>query len=88
MSPTSRSSRVASASTVSSEQLLELGIVDDALEERRDVAADRGQRRPQLVRDRHQEVALHHLDLGEPAGHLAEPLAQVAELAGRASRAP
>ena len=47
------------------------------------MASDRGQRRAQLVRDRHQEVALHHLDLGEPARHLAEALAQVAELAGR-----
>ena len=65
MSPTSRSSRCASRSTVSSELHAQLGIVDDALEQRRDVAADRGQRRPQLVRDGHQEVALHLLDLGE-----------------------
>ncbi len=36
----------------------QLGILDDALEQRRDVAADRGQRRAQLVRDAHQEVAL------------------------------
>ena len=59
MSPTSRSSRCASASTVSSEPAAELGIVDDAFEQRRDVPANRGQRRAQLVRDRHQEVALH-----------------------------
>ena len=74
MSPTSRSSRVASASTISSERAPLLGILDDALEQRRDVAADRRQRRAQLVRDRHQEVPLARLDLGQPLGHLVEPL--------------
>ena len=39
------------------------------------MAADRGQRRAQLVRDRHQEVALQRLGLGEPVRHLAEALA-------------
>ena len=45
------------------------------------MAADRGQRRAQLVRDRHQEVALLLLRLGEPRGHLAEALGEVADLA-------
>ena len=35
------------------------------------MAADRGQRRPQLVRDRHEEVALQLLGLREPRRHLA-----------------
>ena len=86
MSPTSRSSRCASSSTVSSDACRSSRILDDALEQRRDVAADRRQRCAQLVRDRHQEVALHLLDLGEPLRHLAEPLAAVAELARRVLR--
>ena len=48
------------------------GSVDRPLAQRRDVAADRGQRRPQLVRDGHQEVPLQLLRLGEPGRHLAE----------------
>ena len=83
MSPTSRSSRVASASTVSSDSCSSSGSSTTPSRSADDVAPDRGQRRAQLVRDRHQEVALHHLDLGEPPRHLAEALAQVAELARR-----
>ena len=41
-----------------------LGIGDDALLQRRDVAANRRQRRSQLVRDRHEEVPLALLGLG------------------------
>ena len=40
-------------------------VVDDSLAERLDVPADRGQRRAQLVRDGHQEVALELLGLGQ-----------------------
>ena len=58
-----------------------LGVGDDALPQRGDVAADRGQRRAQLVRDGHQEVALELLGLREPRGHLPEPVGQVADLA-------
>ena len=86
MSPTRRSSRCAS-SFHRLERRRPLGwIVDDALEQRRDVPADRGQRRAELVGDRHQEVPLHLLDLGEARRHLAESLAQVPELAGRVLR--
>ncbi len=66
--------------------LAQLGVLDQALAQRRDVAADRGQRRAQLVRDRHEEVALERLGLGEPLGHLAEPLGEVPDLADRADR--
>ena len=86
-SPTSRSSRSASAATISSDASCELRVLDDALAQRGDVAADRGQRRAQLVRDGHQEVALELLRLGEPRGHLAEPLGEVADLAA-AGNAP
>ncbi|OLB25390.1 MAG: hypothetical protein AUH17_01695 [Actinobacteria bacterium 13_2_20CM_68_14] len=45
-----------------------------ALEQRLDVAADRGQRRPQFVGDRHQEVSLERIGRLELRRHLAEPL--------------
>ena len=45
-----------------------------------DVAANRRQRRPQLMRNRHQEVALELLGLLEPLGHLAEARRQQADL--------
>ena len=38
------------------------------------------------MRDRHQEVALHLLDLGKAGRHLAESLAQMTELARRVLR--
>ena len=60
------------------------GIGDDALAQRGHVAADRRQRRAQLVRDRHQEVALELLGLGELAGHVLEALRQVSDLAAPA----
>ena len=80
-SPTSRPSRSASSATVSSDASIDSGSVDDALAQRGDVAADRRQRRPQLVRDGHEEVALALLRLGEPGGHLAEAVGEVADLA-------
>ena len=80
-SPTSRSSRSASAATTSSDSASHHRVLDDQpFAERLDVAADRGQRRPQLVRDGHQEVPLLLLCLGEPGGHLAEAFGQVADL--------
>ena len=86
-SPTSRSSRSVSAATMSSEASNVLGVVDDALAERLDVAADRRQRRPELVRDGHEELALELLGLRELRGHLAEALGEVADLvAARAAR--
>ena len=57
------------------------GVGDDALPQRGHVAADRGQRRAQLVGDGHQEVALELLGLREPGRHLAEPVGQMADLA-------
>ena len=78
---TSRSSRSASSATIVERVSRQLGIVDHALAQRRDVAADRGQRRPQLVRDGHQEVALQLLRFGELRGHLAEPLGEMPDLA-------
>ena len=56
-SPTSRSSRTASSETTSSDRSLRRLVLEDALSQRGDVPADRGQRRAQLVRDRHEEVA-------------------------------
>ena len=63
-----------------------LRVGDDALAQRGDVAANRGQRRPQLVRDGHQEVALELLGLGEPRRHLPEALGEVADLTAAAHR--
>ena len=63
-----------------------LRVGDDTLAQRGDVPADRGQRRPQLVRDGHQEVALELLRLREPGRHLAEALGQVADLAAAPHR--
>ncbi len=60
-----------------------LRIVGEALPQSRDVAADRGQRRSQLVRDADEEVALVRLGLREPLRHLAEPLREVADLVAR-----
>ena len=80
-SPTSRPSRSASLGDDLERGVDRLGVVDDALAEGGDVAADRRQRRPQLVRDGHQEVALELLRLGEPRGHLAEAVGEVADLA-------
>ena len=47
------------------------------------MAADRRQRRPKLVRDRHQEVALELLRLLEPRSHLPEALRELADLTAR-----
>ena len=85
-SPTSRSSRSASAAITVERGRPQLVVRDDALAQRADVAADRGQRRAQLVRDRHQEVALELLGLAEPRGHLAEAVGELADLAGAAAR--
>ena len=60
--------------------------VDDAVGDRLDVALDGGQRRAQLVRDAHQEVALVLARLLELARHLLEAVRELAELV-RALRA-
>ena len=44
------------------------------------MALDRRERRAELVRDRHQELALALLGRREPRGHLVEPLGEVREL--------
>ena len=49
-----------------------LFVLDEPLAQRGDVAADRGQRRAQLVRHGHQEVPLELLGLAQPPRHLAE----------------
>ena len=58
----------------------QLRVLDHTLAERLDVAANRGQRRAQLVRHRHQEVALARLRLGESLRHLAEALGEMTDL--------
>ena len=58
-----------------------LRVLCEPLPQRLDVPANRGQRRAQLVGDRHQEVALLLLRLGESCGHLAEALGEVSDLA-------
>ena len=55
-------------------------IAHDALADRLDVPPDRGQWRPQLVRDGHEERALQLLRLRELLDHPAEPLAQKRDL--------
>ena len=84
-SPTSRSSRVVSLATTSSEAAIELGVVDQPVAERIDVALDRGQRRAKLVGDGHQELPLALLGRGQPRGHLVEPLGEVADLVAAAT---
>ncbi len=59
-----------------------IGLRHDPLAQRLDVAADRGKRRPQLVRDRHQEGALELLRLGELGDHAPESIAQLRDLVG------
>src|SRR5581483_8886291 len=63
---------------------LRLLVVDYAFPQRGDMAADRGQRRPQLVRDGHQEVARQLLRLRELRGHLPEPRGEPLDLAAAA----
>ena len=52
----------------------------DAFAHRIQMATDGGQRRPQLVRDRHEEVPLELLGLREPCRHIAEPLGEMRDL--------
>ena len=56
--------------------------LDHAVGDRLHVALDRRQRRAQLVRDAHQEVALVLARLLEPARHLLEAQRELAELVG------
>ena len=63
----------------------ELRVVDEPVPQRVDVPLDRGQRRPELVRDRHQELALALLGRREPRGHLVEALGEVRDLASAAA---
>ena len=69
-----------SAAITSSESFAGLRILGEPFAERLDVAADRRQRRPQLVRDRHQEVPLELLRLGQPLGHLRGTIGEVGDL--------
>ena len=55
-------------------------VLDEPLAERGDVAADRRQRRPQLVRHGHQEVPLQLLGLAQPPRHHAEAVRQQDDL--------
>ena len=64
-------------------RLGQLGIGDDAFAQGGDVAADRGQRRAQLVRDGHEEVALALLRLRETGRHLAKALREMTDLVVR-----
>ena len=86
MSPTSRSSRCASASTVSSDACRSSGSVDDALEQRdtwpRIAVSGVRSSCDTDIRKLRSIVS----DLGEPGRHLPEALAQVAELARRVLR--
>ena len=66
--------------TTSSDSLISSGSLDQAVADRIDVTVDRGQRRAQLVGDRHQELALSLLRRGEAGGHVSEPLGQLADL--------
>ena len=79
-SPTSRSRRSVSAAITSSDSACASGSCHDALAHRLEMAADRRERRPQLVRDRHEEVPLELLRLRQPRRHLAEPLGEMRDL--------
>ena len=65
---------------MSSDALHLLRLADDALAQRLDVAADRRQRRPELVRHGHEERTLELLGLGELRDHPTEALAQERDL--------
>src|SRR4029453_1037275 len=56
---------------------LRLRLVPDSLAPSPAMAPDRGERRPQLVRDRHEEVPLELLCSREPRRHVAEPLREM-----------
>ena len=62
----------------------ELRVVDQPVAERVDVALDRGEGRPELVRDRHQELALALLRRREAGGHLVEAVGKVRDLVAAA----
>ena len=62
------------------ERLVELVGADHALGDGLDVARDGGERRPQLVGDAHQEVALELVDLAQPVDHALEPGGELAQL--------
>ena len=66
-------------------RVLQLRVVDEPVPQRVDVTLDRGQRRPELVRDGHQELALALLGGREPRRHLVEPLGEQADLVAAAS---
>ena len=86
-SPTSRSSRIASSLDHAERRVAQLRIVDDALAQRRDVAADRRQRRAQLVRDGHEEVARQLLRLRELRRHVARSATRGGAISSAAARA-
>ena len=67
-------------------RLLLLLAVDHAVGDRLHVPLDRRQRRAQLVRDAHQEVALVLARLLQPARHLLEAQRELAELVGALRR--
>ena len=66
--------------------LLLLLALDDAVRDRLHVPLDRRERRAQLVRDAHQEVALVHARLLQAARHLLETQRELAELMQRLRR--
>src|SRR5207253_6953104 len=55
-------------------------VLREPFPQRVDVPADRGQRRPQLVRHGHEEVALPLLRLRETLCHLAQPVGEMPDL--------
>ena len=67
-------------------EVARVGVLDQPLAERGDVASNRRQRRAQLVRHRHEEVPLELLGLAEPSRHVPEALRQVADLASTRHR--
>ena len=81
-SPISRCRRAGLGEHDLERRLLLLLAVDDAVRDRLDVPLDGRQRRAQLVRDAHQEVALVLARLLELARHLLEAQRELAELVG------
>ena len=84
-SPTSRSSRIVSPATTSSDARSSSGSSNEPVADRVDVALDRRQRRAELVRDRHQELPLALLGRRQARCHLVELLGEVADLVAAAA---
>ena len=63
-----------------------IAVVEEPVADGVDVALDRGQRRAQLVGDRHEELSFAVLGRGEACSHLVEPMREMADLVASLAR--